>query len=276
MTNDPINDLRSDLMRAARRRHRPWWRRRPAFLGLLIILVIAAPATAAIDGLWKPDVEPMAPMKTVTATTSSPATLAGSCANNPFKQRGSRTTTATPPARMLELFGVLRTPQTDVDRAGLSDPDIRIGMAPRMVAPRYIRSLGTDAAGRRRWLIPSLVVTKARKATARCPAKPASRRWLLTVVGAGGGGGAPYGYLATHAHLGSSGIPGNDAVAAVDSLVPDGVASVTITYPDDKAPPRTWPVRRNFLSYRVKLPVEQAYIAKITWNAPDGTTIPRR
>lgn len=275
MTDDPINDLRSDLMRAAVRRHRPWWRRRPAVLGLLAGLVVAAPATAALGGLWKPDVEPLV-MKTVTATAASEASVAPQCAGDPYRPRGPRSTDETPPERMLDLFGVLRTPQTAADRAGLSDPGIRVGMAPRMIAPRFIRRLGTDAAGRTRWLIPSLVVTPARKATDACPARPASRRWLLTTIGGGGAGGAPYEDLATRPHLGSAGIPGNDAVAAVDSLVPDGVATVTITYPGDNGPPRTWPVDRNFLAYRVELPVEQAYIAKITWNAPDGTIIPHR
>lgn len=177
---------------------------------------------------------------------------------------------------MLELFGVLRTPQTAADRAGLQDPGIRIGQAPRMIATRYIRRLGTNAAGRDQWLVPSLVVTRARKATADCPAKPATRRWLLTKVGGGGGGGADPEQLAAQTHLGSSGIAGEDAVAAVDGLVPDGVASVTVTYPGDQGGARTWPVRRNYFAYRVERPVEQAYTGKVTRNGPDGEPIPDR
>lgn len=274
MSDDPIRDLRTDLVRAARHRLRPWWRRRPALLGLLAVLLVAAPATAAIGGLWKPDVPPMAPMKTVTATAISPASAARSCVENPFEQHGPRTTTATPPQAMLALFGVLRTPQTEADRAGLQDPGIRIGMAPRMVATRAVRRLGVDAAGETQWLVPSLVVTRARKATARCPARPAVRRWMLTKVGGGGAGGVPYDDLARHSAVGSHGIAGNDRIAAVDGLAPDGVASVTITYPGDADAPRTFPVRRNYFAYRVELPVEQAYVAKVRWNAPDGSAVP--
>lgn len=145
-----------------------------------------------------------------------------------------------------------------------------------MVATKSIRRLGTNGAGRPQWLVASLVITPARTATTDCPARPATRRWQLTKIGGGGGSGTDYERLATRTHLGSSGFPDNNALAAVDGIVPDGVASVTITYPGDHGPPRTWPVKRNYFSYRVKLPVEQAYTGTVTWNAPDGTVIQQR
>lgn len=264
MSDNPIKDLRSDIVRAAHRRLRPWWRRRPALLALLATLLVAAPATAAIGGLWDPDVEPMAAMPTVTATAVTPASEGCTSGSFGFGQ-GPSTTNATPPPDLARRLSVLRSPQTAADRAGEA-MFRRPGIG--RVARRGIRLLGTDASGQRTWLAPVLMVIKARRATARCPRRPPSRKWLLAQIGQGGAL-LNARDIENEGSMGSSGP--KPSKATVVGIVPDGVASVTVTY--GSTPGRTWPVRRNFFTYRVALPVEQAYQGEITWNDSTGRPI---
>lgn len=263
MSDDPIQDLRGALVRAATRRHRPWWRRRPAFLAGLAVVLVAAPATAAIDRLWRPDVEPATPWPTVTATASSSASA--SCGERPF--RGPRTTTATPPPEVLGALSVLHAPESSADRAGRAAA--RRSGSPR-VAIRHVRLLGVDAAGGRHWIVPMLVLSRARAATADCPARKAKRTWMLRTFGETGGGGAID--VATLVRRGTTGASGpSDRESVVTGIAPDGVAQVSVAY--DGAPARTWPVRRNFYSYRVALRAEQAFTPTVTWQDADGRTI---
>lgn len=239
---------------------RAWWRKRPVVFAAVIALVAAAPAAAAIGGLWSPDTPPAPPMTTVIATTSS----SSACPSSPADRTGSGTTDEAPPQEMLRAFGVLRTDQTTEDRAALKLPITR--HLEGAIAPDLVRLLGTDAGGHRRWLVPSLIPA-ATTETAGCPGSAESPRWMLSLVGDGTGvGTSEYRQVIERGTTGSENpdqVPGRATVAGI---VPDGVKSVTIAYPGDKNPPRTWPVSRNFFTYNVRLSVEQALPGKVTWN----------
>lgn len=262
MSDNPMQDLRNALLRTATRRTHPWWRRRPIWLATFAVLLIAAPATAGIGGLWSPDVKPAAPM----VTTTAPATpSAASCLTNPFS--GRRTTTATPPPDVIGALGILRTPATAADRAG--QPVTR-SAAFRGVSRDHVRLLGTDADGKRQWIAPALRVIEARPATRECPARPASRTWSLVTFSEDGGGGSTD--AATLKRQGATGSTGStDRESIVTGIAPDGVAEVSVSY--DGTAARTWPVTRNFYSYRVALPAERAVSPDITWKNSSGGTI---
>lgn len=95
MTADPQKDLERTLMKAARKHLRPWWRQRSAGIALLVLLGVAAPATAA-TGLWSPPVGD--------------------------DNRGRPTISATGvPNEQRETLEVLRRPQNVTDRS----PEVR-------------------------------------------------------------------------------------------------------------------------------------------------------
>jgi hypothetical protein len=272
VSDDPIADLRRALVRTAVRRQRPWWRRRPSLLGLLAVVLVAAPATAAVDRLWKPDVPPVAPMRTVTAKATPPVAARASAGATADCDAGTgvvrSTTRATPPARLLGALSVLRAPETPDDRAGRRAAR-RLGMPG--IAVRHVRTLGRDASGDRRWIAPRLVAVDARPATASCPARRRVRQWSFAAFGEHGGGAE---YAASQIQrsgtLGASGTGRREATVA--GIVPDGVAQVEVSY--GRAAARTWPVRRNFFSFRVRLPVEHAYRGRVTWKDAAGRVIP--
>jgi hypothetical protein len=263
MSDDPIADLRRTLVRTARRRRRPWWRRRPTVLGGLAVLLVATPAAAGIDGLWRPDVPPVAPMRTVLATASD---ASPSCS-----MRGVRrgpTTVEVPPPAVLDVLGVLRGRATAADRAGWAAA--RRGVRPG-IAVRHVRLLGVDASGDRQWIAPRLLAVDARPATARCPARRRVRHWTIATFSDGGSGGElDASALARQGTMGSSGT--GDRKATVTGIVPDGVTTVAVSY--DGSPARTWPVRRNFFSYSVGLPVERAIQADVVWKDAAGRVVP--
>ncbi len=71
---------------------------------------------------------------------------------------------------------------------------------------------------------------------------------------------------------GATGAPGDsDRESDVTGVAPNGVANVLVSY--DGTAARTWPVRRNFYSYRVALSAERAVSPDITWKDNDGRTI---
>lgn len=259
MSDDPTADLRNALLRAAVRRHRPWWRRRPIVLAPLAVVLIAAPATAAIGGLWSPDVPPAAPMTTTIATSA--ATPAAPCPPS-----SSRDATGTPPANVRNVLAVLRTPQTAADRAGqaFAKRDDRI-----RVATAFIRLLGTDASGERQWIAPAQQNSATPSGTGDCSTST-ERSWTLMTFSARGGGGA--GDAATLMRRGAIGSSGaSDRESTVTGIAPDGVAEVSVSY--DGSAPRTWPVRRNFFSYRVALPADRAAAPDVAWKNAAGDVI---
>jgi hypothetical protein len=260
---DPRETLEHILLRAARKRRRPWWRGRPAIGGLLATLVITAPAAAAIGGVWSPRTEPAAPMTTVTAATDSTDQVPD-CDRGPAYDRGG-STSVEPPEDLLRRFGVLRTPQSAEDRAGLASSAIRLKVLPGKVARNYVRNLGTDAAGRQRWLVPTLVSSTPR---AGCAEARVPERWFLATIGEGGAGSSDYRDIIGRATVGASGVPDSPNLAIAEGLAPDGVVSATTSYPGGSGSEdsRTWKVRRNYFSYRVDLSVEQASQARVVWN----------
>ncbi|MEV4419126.1 hypothetical protein AB0L40_04015 [Patulibacter sp. NPDC049589] len=265
MSHDPLQDLRAGLVRAARRRHRPWWRRRPALLGFLVVLLAAAPATAAISTLWRPDVPPLPPARTTVATRVSAS--APRCVQNPGLRAGHGTTDLVPPKDMTDAFAVLRRPQTAADRAG--GRYARVMIAGKL-ASAAVRTVGPDANGDPKFLVPSLIDVPARPRTEHCPARPAVRTWMLSVAGRSGGGTSPYRDFIARGTFGTSGP--SDRESVVSGIVPDGVASVTVTY--GSADPRTFPTHDNAFTYEVGLAAEQ-FPSSVVWNDADGRPIKR-
>lgn len=265
MTDDPINDIRRGMMRAARRRTRPWWRR-PAILAPFAALAVAAPATAAIGGLWSPDATPAPPMSTTTAAASSPASApaVNRCSPAALSQ-GAETTDQEPPGTLTEKFGIFRATQTEADRAGVSR--FAGGRSPGALATAFVRRLPDDADGRARWVAPSLVTASDQDG------RPCfGEQWVLTTAGTGG---VTIGITqAAEGTIGASGTPRDPSVAVVSGLMPDGTSSVKVQYEGDTTDQRTFPVVRNAFSYRVKLPVERAAKPDLTRSAEDTPAKP--
>src|SRR3954454_3862744 len=100
----------------------------------------------------------------------------------------------------------------------------------------------------------------------------------------GGGGGVGATFIQQRVLFGSSGAPGG--VSHVSGLIPDGVATVTSSFPQTVSrgagnPPkvyaapieRTDPVQDNVISFSVQRDPEDAFPSKMVWRAADGAVV---
>jgi hypothetical protein len=100
----------------------------------------------------------------------------------------------------------------------------------------------------------------------------------------GGGGGTGATVIQQRGMFGSSGAPG--AMSHVSGLIPDGVATVTSSFPQTVSrgagnPPkvypapieRTDPVQDNVISFSVQRDPEDAFASKMVWRAADGSVV---
>jgi hypothetical protein len=99
----------------------------------------------------------------------------------------------------------------------------------------------------------------------------------------GGGGGGSFSYFLTHGNSGSSGSGSSSRIAG---LVPDGVATVQMTFPkritrgrylEPKVYPRridlTLPIQQNVYSATVARSAPDAFASRTVWRAADGHVI---
>jgi hypothetical protein len=100
----------------------------------------------------------------------------------------------------------------------------------------------------------------------------------------GGGGGAPTSYIREHGSFTSSGA--SNARAALDGLIPDGVATISSTFArvHSRGPgrrPRVYPrvitrsdpVQDNIVSFTVARSAEDAFPSKMIWRDADGRVV---
>jgi hypothetical protein len=173
--------------------------------------------------------------------------------------------TGAPPASLLSILGVLRGPAAPVDRAAvpilshmvgvyinyvrlartafglnwyLFVADGNQGFLPPANVSRCLRQQSSNLSRELPTIPKSLVALTQRMFTAQLAAE--RRRdaeplqpgvWLSTLGGGGGGGTAADIELGRFVGTGGPGIPGNPHSATVRMVVPDGVASATISYP---------------------------------------------
>ncbi len=211
----------------------------------------------------------------------SPATSvvtvpSASCHGLPVPAKLPQNLPAAPDPALLAILEVLRRPQVPADVPPASrfpDPflqGIEVG---------YERLLTTTARGDRYYLIPAFLVPPSPRAHCSPPRSPQQQHLehqlrlhprfelLISQIGrtaSGGGGGGPSTAAAITAGTatgGSFGIGGQlggyqTESGTIDSLVPDGVASVTLKY--RWRADRTLPVTNNFflltVHARIKLP----------------------
>lgn len=236
-------------------------RRRPFLLGVLAAVAVAAPAGAAIGGLWQPDADPV-PMSTVLAPPGQ-AKGAPQC-GPPHLQAGRLVTTDQAlPQALIDRFAVLRRAQRGEDRDGLRQPSART--APGAIAAGAVRLLGKDPNGHRHWVIPTIEAPSS--AGSGCPAGRSEQGWHLAVVGDDGSStSAAYRDLLRKPTFSARNPDRRPGQSVATGIAPDGVASVTVSYPGDPGLGRTWPVAHNFFTFVVGLPEGQAASATIKWN----------
>lgn len=101
-------------------------------------------------------------------------------------------------------------------------------------------------------------------------------------LGSGGGGGR-FWYFLTHGNLGTS---GSGRSSTITGLLPDGVASITMTFPKRVSRGRyykpkvfrrkvvvTAPVRENVFTVRVPRAAPDAFPSRAVWRGPDGHVV---
>jgi hypothetical protein len=256
-----------DAAPAARRRG--WTRRHRRLLvaAPLALVGFAVPAVGAVTDLWRPDVKPAPPMRTVKERPSHDVV---SCGNVPEHRLdvGPRVGAA-----FTSVLGVLARPRTAADAfdrrylrpLGLLGVDLA-----------GIRSVGLAADGKRVFVIPARGFGQ-QPWPARCLrglhghrrallAHPKQRREpVVFLFGGGGGGVIPLAAIRAHGTYARSGT--TRGRATVTGLVPNGVRAVRVTYGRST---RSFPVRDNFFSFRVAVDVEQPP-DRIEWRMEDGS-----
>ena len=75
--------------------------------------------------------------------------------------------------------------------------------------------------------------------------------WKVCVFSTNGGGCGSARRVAHDGSAGQQGVSETEPIGEFPTLVPDGVAAIRVSYAGN--PPRTFPVRRNFTVYRVRL-----------------------
>jgi hypothetical protein len=232
----------------------------------------------------------------------------------------TRFTHDVPGAEMTGALSALRRPQTDADRVtrdGLlggiggevyvdytrtvtaadgeqyvlvpgraTDPEPRPASCAAAVRSRLLRVTRTERRRVRAFALREYahIARDERRAAAR-PRGPYDQVFLFDRAAdgrlGGGGGGGPFGRVLTHGSVGTSGT--DDRTAMVRGVVPDGVATVTMTFPkrESRGPyykprvfPRrvvvTAPVRENVFSVRVPRSAPDAFASRTVWRAADG------
>lgn len=243
------------------------YRRHPRRAGAALLGLVTLGAAVAFGA----GVGSVGARSPVTPVVTVPSTV---CHGQPVPAKLPRNLPTAPDPALLAILGVLRRPQvpTDVPPASrLPDPfleGIEVG---------YERLLTTTASGNRYYLIPGFFVLPSPPAHCSPPRSPHQQHLeqplrlhprfelLISEVGrTGGGSGGPSTAAAIMAGVvtgGSFGISGQiggyqTESGTIDSLVPDGVASVTLQYRRRAA--RTLPVTNNFflltVAARIKLP----------------------
>ncbi|HEU0317162.1 MAG TPA: hypothetical protein VFR49_07530 [Solirubrobacteraceae bacterium] len=210
----------------------------------------------------------------VTAVVTRPSSV---CHAQPVPAKLPENLPTAPDPALLAILGVLRRPQVPAD----------VPPAPRLPDPflqgievAYERLLTTTASGDRYFLTPGFLVPPSPPAHCSPPRSPQAQHLeqqlrlhprfelLISDVGRTGSGGGVSGGPSTAAAImagaatgGSFGISGQiggyqTESGAIDGLVPDGVATVTLEYRRRAA--RTLPVTNNFflltVAARIKLP----------------------
>jgi len=257
-----------DAAPAARRRG--WARRHRRLLVVAPIALIgfAVPAVGAVTDLWRPDVKPAPPMRTV---PEHPSRNVVACGNVPERRLdvGPRVG-----ADFTSVLGVLARPRTAADafdRRYLPQLSSLLG-----VDLAGIRSVGLTADGNRAFVIPARGFGQ-QPWPARCLrglhghrrallAHPQQRREpVVFLFGAGGGGAIPLAAIRAHGTYARFG--NTRGRATVMGLVPNGVRAVRVTYGRST---RSFPVRNNFFSFRVAVDVEQSP-DRVAWELEDGS-----
>lgn len=255
MKPDPRDDLERSLLRAARARHRPWWKTRSAILGVVAVVAVAAPATAAINGVWSPD------GTTTIPTTTRAIAATGGCTTTESPR--PTTSTAPLPRYLMNAFSVLRSERTAEDRPHLPDDLISDG-----AVVDAARLLGRNEDGNPYYVVPvvsrdradllpddcltQLSPERRRTAeTANAKIRSSPPAWKVCVFSTRGGSCGSARRIARNGSGGQQGISETQPIGEFATLVPDGVTAIRISYTGN--PPRTFPVRRNFAIYRVRL-----------------------
>lgn len=255
MTADPRDDLERSLLHAARARHRPWWKTRGTLLGGIALVAVAAPATAAINGVWSPD------GATPISTTTRAIAATGGCMTNDSPK--PTVSTAPLPRYLTDAFSVLRADRTNDDQPVLPDDLITDG-----AVIDAARLLGRNEDGKPYYVVPVISRDRADLLPDDCLAQlsPERRRaaeaanakirssppaWKVCVFSTNGGGCGSARRVAHDGSAGQQGVSETEPIGEFPTLVPDGVAAIRVSYAGN--PPRTFPVRRNFTVYRVRL-----------------------
>ena len=249
-------------------RRRGWMRRHRRLLVVAPIALVglAVPAVGAVTDLWRPDVKPAPPMRTV---PERPSRDVVSCGNMP-----ERRLDVGPPvgAAFTSVLGMLARPRTPADAL---DRRFLRPLGLRGVDLAGIRSVGLAADGTRTFVIPARGLGQ-QPWPARCLrglhgrrrallAHPKQRREPMVFLVGGAGGAIP---LATIRARGVYTRSGNTrGRATVTGLVPNGVRAVRVTYGRST---RSFPVRDNFFSFRVAVDVEQSP-DRVAWELEDGS-----
>jgi hypothetical protein len=255
---------------ALRPRRWGWMRRhrRPLIAVAIAVGGFAVPAVAAVSDLWRPDVVPRPPMRTVMATPGH----AVSCDDMPTPG-----VDVGPPvgADFTSVLGVLARPRTADDA-----PERRFLRLPGIVGVDVAgaRLLGTAADGTRSYLVaarghrgqpwPKRCLRGLDPDLRRRLAHPPQlREPTVCVVGRSGGGCSSLADVRAHGTYQTSGVVLGRAT--VVGLAPDGVRAVRVTYGRST---RTFPVSDNFFTFAVAVDVEQAASPDLVeWVLDDGS-----
>jgi hypothetical protein len=238
-------------------------------------------------------------------------------------ERGPTFTDAAPSAELVDTFAVLRRPQTTEER--IADDRLGRGLPAENIYRGAYR-IATSAGGRRFLIVAAqntnLFTPRPPECTdafrdrfeqeleGRRPAfKRDARKVLRQVIRdewtggedagqpheglfmfdyadgglGGGGGGVDLGFLRDRGMLNSQ---SRGSITILSGLLPDGVATVELTFPRSasRGPYRpakryrhavelTAPVKDNVISLRVPRPAEDAFPARMVWKGPDGQTV---
>ncbi|HZV72542.1 MAG TPA: hypothetical protein VFF79_02395 [Conexibacter sp.] len=249
---------------------RAWPRRRRLLVVAAVTLAACAvPAVAAVTDLWRPDVKPASPMRTVATRPGRAISCDGHTPS-----RGPDVGPPVGPA-FTSVLGVLARPRTSADAAF----DRRILHVPHLIGIDVagIRFLGRAADGAAAFVVaarglgeppwPERCLRELSPRERRRMEHPPLEHTPTICVFSGGGGCGPLAQIRAHGSYGTSGtVRGR---ATVTGLAPNGVRAVRVTYGRST---RDVPVRENFFSFRVAVDVEQASSPdRVEWLMDDGS-----
>jgi len=241
-------------------------RRRPLIAAALAAVGLAVPAVAAVDDVWRPDVEPAPPMKVPTGAIKPAEEITCDAPSSKRIDVGPPVDSA-----FTSVLGVLARPRTSADAF-----DRRYLRGGHLIGVDLdgIRSVGT-VAGRRWFVIPAqglgqppLPERCLRKLDPRARKhyeQPPQMEPTVCLFGGGGSGCGSLAAIRAHGSFGRSGVVLGRADVA--GLAPNGVRAVRVTYGRST---RDFPVRDNFFSFRVAVDVEQEP-DRVQWLMDDGS-----